>query len=177
MKVQAIAAVAALSFVLAGCVDTVPIEYTPSSTLTASGAVNVADFDYLPAKNGRVRPNQLRNTALGNIKLDKNIDKFFRDAVFTELRFVGVKVGPANVTLRGQINEFLVDDLGYSVDWTVDVRYIVSNSATGAVLYDSDKLTKKRTDKFSNAVGALNQQIKINIEALIQDPAFIKAIS
>jgi hypothetical protein len=171
------AALVAVVMGLAGCVSTVPVDYSPSSTLSATGAVQVADFKYLPAINGKVKPNQLRNTAIGAILLDKNIDVFFHNAVFTELRFVGVKVADNNLKLSGEINEFLVDDLGYSVDWTVDVHYVITNSATGAVVYDSDKITKNRTAKFANAFVALNQQIKQNIEDLIKDPAFIKAIN
>jgi uncharacterized lipoprotein len=169
--------VASAGLALSGCVNTVPVSYAPSSTLTASGAVDVGDFKYLPAAEGKVKPNQLKNTAVGGIHLDQDISVFYRNAVFTELRFVGVKVASDNVRLIGEIKEFLVDDLGYSVDWTVDVRYIVTNKTTGAVLYDSEKVTKNKTNKFVNALVALNQQMKANIEALIQDPAFTKSIN
>jgi hypothetical protein len=177
VKLYAIAALAVLGAMLSGCVaDTIPIEYTPSSTLSASGAVKVGDFTYLPAIQGKMKPNQIHNTALGTILLDKNVDVFFHNAVFTELRFVGVKVGTGDRTLSGEIREFLIDDLGYSVDWTIDVDYKVTD-ASGAVVYRAEKSAKNRTSKFANALGALSQQIKLNIEALIQDPAFIKAIN
>lgn len=172
-----LAALAVSTLLLAGCVDTVPIDYSPSSTLTATGTVEVADFRYLPALNGRVAANQLRNTAIGDIKLNQNVDKFYRDAVFKELRFVGVRVAGSDVKLTGDIKEFLVDDLGYSVDWTIDVRYVVTNKATNAITYDSEKVTKNNTAKFANAFGALTQQMKFNIEELIKDPAFIKAMN
>ena len=66
--------------------------------------------------------------------------------------------------------------MGYSVDWTVDVDYVVKD-ASGKVIYESDKLTKNHTAKFANAFVALNMQIKDNIEALIKDPDFAKAIN
>jgi hypothetical protein len=179
MRVSTTAAAVILGAILTGCgtVTTAPVIYTPSSTLTATGAVEVGNFKYLPAIDGKLKPNQLKNTAFEDIMLDQNVDKYFRDAVFTELRFVGVKVESNNHRLSGEINEFLVDDLGYSVDWTVDVRYVIINKATAKVVYDSDKITKNRTAKFLNPFVALNQQIKANIEALIQDPAFIEAIN
>jgi hypothetical protein len=176
MKMRIAMALAVAAFALSGCVDTIPIEYAPSSTLSAAGAVKVGDFTYLPATQGKVKPNQIHNTALGNVLLDKNIDVFFRNAVFTELRFVGVKVDAGDRTLRDEIREFLIDDLGYSVDWTIDVDYKVTDT-TGKVIYESDKSAKNRTSKFSNALGALTQQMKLNIESLIRDPAFIKAIN
>ena len=175
MKIGIAAVLAVAALALGGCVDTIPIEYAPSSTLSAAGTVKVGDFNYLPTTQGKMKPNQIHNTALGNVLLDKNIDVFFRNAVFTELRFVGVKVGDGDKTLTGDIREFLIDDLGYSVDWTIDVDYKVTDTG-GKVIYESDKSAKNRTSKFSNALGALTQQMKLNIESLIQDPGFIKAI-
>lgn len=179
MRVKTTGASVILAAILAGCatVTTIPVTYTPSSTLTAAGAVEVGNFKYLPAIDGKIKPNQLKNTAIEDIMLDQDVDKYFRDAVFTELRFVGVKVESNSLQLSGEINEFLVDDLGYSVDWTVDARYIIINKPTAKVIYDSDKITRNRTAKFLNPFVALNQQIKANIEALIRDPAFIEAIN
>jgi hypothetical protein len=173
---QRIFLVVALAMGLGGCTGTVPVDYTPSSTLTAVGAVQVGDFRYLPSIEGKYKPNQLHNTAMGTILLDKNVDVFFRNAVFTELRFVGVKVGTGDRQLTGSIKEFLIDDLGYSVDWTVDVDYVVKD-ASGTVVFEADKLTKNHTAKFANAFVALNMQIKDNVESLIKDPGFIKAIN
>jgi hypothetical protein len=168
--------VAAATLVLGGCAANIPIEYSPTSSMSATGSLTVGDFTYLPAINGQVAPNQLKNTAIGTIKFDKNIDAYYRDGVFKELRFVGVKVDGKNGILTGEIKQFLVDDLGYSVDWTVDTHYVLKD-ASGTVVYDSDKLTKNHTAKFANAFVAINQQVKDNIEALLKDPAFIKAIN
>ena len=176
MKTIKAAAIAVTGLMLAGCTATIPIEYTPSSTLSAAGAVKVGDFAYEPALRGKMKPNQIHNTAMGTVLLDKNIDLFYRNAVFTELRFVGVKVGTGDKNLTGDIKDFLIDDLGYSVDWSIDVDYKITD-ASGATIYESDKATKSHTAKFANALGALQQQMKFNIEALINDPDFIKAIN
>lgn len=144
--------------------------------MTVKGAVQVDSFRYLPALDGKIKPNQLKNTAIGPILLDHNIDTFYRDAVFKELRFVGVNVTAGNLHLSGDINEFLVGDLGFTVDWTVDVRYVVK-AADGTTVYDSEKITKNNTAKFANAFQVLDTQIKDNIEELLKDPAFVKAIA
>lgn len=176
MKLGFIIAVVTLGIALSGCTGTIPVDYAPSSTMTASGAVQVGDFQYMPSITGKYKPNELHNTAMGTILLDKNVDVFFRNAVFTELRFVGVKVGTGDKQLTGSIKEFLIDDLGYSVDWTVDVDYVVKD-ASGTVIFEGDKLTKNHTAKFANAFVALNMQIKDNIESLLKDPGFVKAIN
>ena len=125
----------ALGIVLSGCETApIPVSYTPSSTLTATGAIQVGDFKYMPAVTGKIKPNEIHNTAMGTVLLNENVDKFFRDALFTELRFIGVKVGTGDKQLTGTIKEFLIDDLGYSVDWTVDVDYVVKD-ASGKVIY------------------------------------------
>jgi hypothetical protein len=175
MKIVIAAAFAVLAFTMAGC-QTAPVDYSPTSTMIAKGAVQVGDFRYLPALNGKVKPNQLRNTALGPILLTPHIDTFYRDAVFKELRFVGVNISDSKVQLSGDIVDFLVDDLGFSVDWKIDVKYVVKN-ASGTTIYEGEKFTNNNTAKFANAFQVLNTQIRLNIEELLKDPAFIKAIN
>lgn len=160
---------------LTGCASTIPLNYAPSSVLTGTGQVQVRDFVYLPAQTGKIKPNQVRNTALGSILFDRNIDVFVRDAVFAELRFVGIKVGGEGNQLTGEIQEFLIDDLGYSVDWTLTVRYFVKDGS-GTVLYDQVKTTQRKTNKFANVFGALNETIKLNAEEIIKDPQFSAVI-
>jgi uncharacterized lipoprotein YajG len=162
---------------LGGCATPrAPLNYSPSSVSTAAGAVTVTEFKYLPADAGKVEPYQIRNTALGNLMFDQNIGVFFRDAVFKEMRFVGVKMDGKTRILTGEIEEFLIDDLGHNVDWTLKVRYVVKNSENGDILYDSRKTTQRRTAKFVNVSGALNETIKLNIEEVIKDESFIKTI-
>jgi hypothetical protein len=129
---------------------------------------------YLPAQGGKVKPNQIRNTALGDIKFEQNIDSIFRDAVFKELRFVGVRVDATNKFLSGEIQEFLIDDLGYSIDWTLTVKYQVKDG--DRIVYNDTKTIQKKTSKFANVFGALNETIKMNIEELIKDSKFITII-
>lgn len=163
--------------VLAGCsTRPLPLNYAPSSVLTAEGKVDVTAFEYLPAKGGKIKPNQVRNTAMGDILFEKNVDAIMRDAVFSELRLVGVKMDKSGNVLSGRVEEFLIDDLGYSVDWTLRVRYVVT-TPKGDVVYDQVKNVQRNTTKFANVFGALNETIKLNIEQTIQDPAFITAIN
>ena len=167
-----------LLLILGGCATApIPLNYAPSSTLTASGAVSVSDFKYLPAENGKVAANQIKNTAIGNAYFDQPIAKFYRDAVFKELRFVGVKMDDKNRVLSGDIDEFLIDDLGFHVDWTLQVHYVVTNTQTNKIIYDSVKTTKRETAKFVGTEAALNETVRLNIDDLIKDPGFIKAIN
>lgn len=161
---------------LASCVSTVPINYAPSSVLSANGTVKVESFSYLPAQAGTVKSNQIRNTAMGNVFMEKDVSTIVRDAVFAELRFVGVKVGTEGNVLTGEIQEFLIDDLGYSVDWTLRVRYLLRDES-GNVIYDEVKSVERKTNKFANAFGALNETIKLSAEEIIKDEDFIRAVN
>lgn len=161
---------------LAGCATgRLPVNYAPSSVLTAEGRVSVSSFAYLPAKDGKIKPYQIRNTAMGNIYFEQDIDVFYKEAVFKELRFVGVKLDSESLSLGGDIQEFLIDDLGYSVDWTLKVRYVVTAS-DGSVKYDQVHTVERNTAKFANVFGALNETIKMNVELLLKDQAFVAAI-
>lgn len=167
---------APLFFLLSGC-STAPVvlNYAPSSTMTVHGHETVGTFRYLPSEQGKAKPNQIRNTAIGNVILDKNVADYFKEALFDESRFVGIKMGQGP-QVSGTINDFLIDDLGWSVDWTLDVTYDVTNP-DGSECYTGDKLLKKHTAKFANAFGTLNEVMKLNIEKLFSDPAFRRCIA
>ncbi|HZY34111.1 MAG TPA: hypothetical protein VFE75_10120 [Rhodanobacter sp.] len=168
------AAVAAMG--LAGCSSApVVLNYAPSSTMTVKGGEQVGTFDYVPAHAGKIKPNQIRNTAIGNVLLDKNVDKYFEQALFTESRFVGITVNAGGPKVHGAINDFLIDDLGYSIDWTLNVTYIVDGQG-GTDCYKQTKATKMHTAKFANPFGTLNEVMKQNIEALFTDSAFVSCI-
>lgn len=161
---------------LAGCATgRLPVNYSPSSVMTAEGRVAVSSFAYLPARDGKVKPFQIRNTAIGSIYVEQDIDVFYKDAVFKELRFVGIKLDSNSLSLGGEIQEFLIDDLGYSVDWTLKVRYMVT-ATDGSVKYDQTHTIERNTAKFANVFGALNETIKLNVESLLKDQEFIAAV-
>ncbi len=166
---------------LSGCATgPLPINYAPSSVKTATGALSVSDFTYLPSAPTAakpVAPNVIRNTAMGTIKIDRPVSVFVRDAVFAELRFVGIKTNDPGKVLSGEIQEFLIDDLGYSVDWTLRVRYVVRDGTSQQTVFESVKNTQRHTAKFGNPFGALNETIKLDVEQLLDDPDFIKAIN
>ena len=180
LRVSSLVLMFCISMVLvAGCGPSVlTMTYSPSSLVAASGSLSVTDFRYLPAENGIVDTNQIKNTAIGNIELSQSISSYFRNAAFQEFRLVGIKVNDKDRLLTGEISDFLIDDLGFSVDWTLTVRYILKNAQTNEVLYDSVKTVKKHTEKaaltFNNN---LNEVIKANIEELLKDETFAKNIN
>lgn len=141
--------------------------------------MSVADFSYVPATpSGKkpVAPNQIRNTAMGDIKIDRDVSKFVRDAVFSEFRFVGIKINDPNRILTGEIEEFLIDDLGYSIDWTLQIKYVLTDPRSQKPIYIGSKTTKRNTAKFVNVFGALNETVKINVEQLLDDTEFSNSI-
>lgn len=80
-------------------------------------------------------------------------------------------------TLTGEVGDFLIDDLGYSIDWTIKVLYRVKATQTNQSLYESKAVTQRNTNKFANPFGAMNEVIKLSIDEIIKDPAFLKAIN
>ena len=87
---------------------------------------------------------------------------------------MGVNVKDQDKKLSGEIQEFLMDDLGYSVDWTLRVKYVVTDQS--GIKYEAVKETKRNTNKFVNIFGSLNETIKLNVEALLKDPVFVQTI-
>jgi uncharacterized lipoprotein len=64
-----------------------------------------------------------------------------------------------------------------SVDWTLRVHYLVNNLQTSDTVYASTKTTQRKASKLVNIFSALNEMIRLNIEELLKDEAFIKAIN
>ena len=178
MKKLKFIGILAFAVITAGCAESpIILNYAPSSTMSIEGELKVGDFKYLPAENNsNVKPNQIRNTALGDILLEKNINEYFETALFVESRFVGIKVKDSKNVVSGEIIEFLIDDLGYSVDWILEVKYVV-NQRTESECYDSVHKIEKNTAKFANPFGTLNEVMKLNIEKAFKDPLFISCIS
>lgn len=140
----------------------------------------MAEFKYLPAEptaEDPLPPNVIENTAMGEIAIDRDVRTFVRDAIFAELRFVGIRLNESTTILSGDIEIFLIDDLGYSIDWTLRIKYRLKSSKTNQDIYQSVKTVQRNTAKFANVFGALNETIKLNTEQLIDDPDFIKAIN
>ena len=165
-------AVFTLVILTAGCTaPPLTLNYAPTSTMTVEGEMHVGDFRYIPGETETIKPNQIKNTAMGSIIFEKNIDQYIETAVFTESRFVGIKLQDSATQVTGEINEFLIDDLGFSVDWTLDIRYMVDGC------YDKTHRIEKTTGKFVNVFGSLNEVIKLNIEMLFEDPQFKSCIS
>ena len=166
-----------LLLMAAGC--TTPehvVNYSPSSTMTVAGSGKVGDFRYMPSEiSDDITPNQIRNTAIGDIKFEKNIDEYFETAVFSEFRLVGIEADDTASVVSGEITEFIIDDLGYSVDWTLNVHYVVTGPGNTAC-YDQTQSYEKHTPKFSNFFGVLNEVIKSNIELALKDPAFVRCL-
>ena len=163
---------------LTGCASApITLHYAPSSTMTVDGELKVGNFKYLPGENNvDIEPNQIRNTALGDVILDKNINKYFETALFTESRFVGIKVKDSTNEVSGEIIEFLIDDLGYSIDWTLEVKYIVTQN-TNYECYSKVFKIEKNTAKSTNVFGTLNEIMKLNIEKAFQDSSFVECVS
>ncbi|PKN52162.1 MAG: hypothetical protein CVU55_08900 [Deltaproteobacteria bacterium HGW-Deltaproteobacteria-13] len=162
--------------IVQGCAR-IPLQYVPGAVSKVSGNVSVSDFKYLPAEAGKVKPFQISNTALRSLKFDKDIHVFFTDAVSAELRFAGVKLDDKTRVLGGEIEDFLINELSSSADWTLKVHYLVKNLQTGEMVYASTKITKRNASKLVNVNSALNEMIKLNVDELLKDEAFIKAIN
>lgn len=159
----------------AGCSPKFPISYSPSSTMILKGEVNIGDFEYLPIQKFKVKENQVRNKApIGSILFEKNIDQYFRDALFNESRLVGISINSDKNILTGQINDFLIDEIGFSIDWTLDVKYDLKKD--GILCFSKVKVVSRNTEKFVGGFISLNEVIKLNIEELFKDEDFRKCI-
>ncbi|MEM9046720.1 MAG: hypothetical protein AAGC81_18725, partial [Pseudomonadota bacterium] len=139
-----------------------------------SGRVEVGDFIYSPAAVGDVEANQLQNTAIGSIMIGTSVSDFVRRATALELERSGLEiVSDAPLMVTGDVKEFLLDDLGYSVDWSYSINYRLQNAQSGEPIIDKlYKTPTVTTGKFglpSDLTPSINQMILNSLEQFIRD--------
>lgn len=149
------------------------ITYAPKSVVDIRGHVEVADFGYIPDKPSR-KPNQIPNTAIGNIMLTQTVGAFIADAVRQELRVSGVSLLPgAPCKLGGEVVAVRVDDLGFDADFTLTARYRLTR-ANGEAIYEIEQPTSFSAFK-ANGPASISLLFANNINAVIGSDKFISS--
>jgi hypothetical protein len=169
----------ALSLTSCGITYTVTFTYSPGSIfkgspgsiskLKGNGPVKVEKFIYVPNAEGKVKANQIQNTAIGSIFTTENVDKFITESVIKQLSFVGYSVDDSSGRIvSGSINEFMRDDLGVSCAWSLSVKYEVEKE--GKNVYSNTFNAKTSTPKEPEFVqGAVYQIVRECIEKFLKD--------
>lgn len=152
-----------------GCVAPVAINYSPSSALSKSGKIDIGNFEYLPSKNGEVKPNQIQNSAIGKILITDNIEAFVANATKIELKNIGYNLNTGSPIVSGRINKLKAGDLGYSIDWEYDVVYFIKDK-NGKLMYEKPVYTTVKANKFVSPFGGMSQVIRKSVDELISDP-------
>ena len=126
-KMTKILAAAMLCAAINGCAGTVPIlPYTPQNDMRYDyrNSVDMAAFTYLPALAGRMRENQIQNTAAGSFYISTGVAEMVKRITALELERSGLRLtDAADMAVGGDVLELKAADIGFSVDWTYAVRY------------------------------------------------------
>ncbi|WP_260854675.1 hypothetical protein [Paraburkholderia sp. BCC1884] len=150
------------------------------TTAHPTGWLNVApthDFAYMPARSGRVSPNRIENTAMTGIVLKNDINESVRNGVANSLRLAGFHMDESRRTLSGSIEAFTVDDARTPAHWTLKMRYVVTDPTTQTVVYTTTKTVRHKCPKFTSNTIAIEDTVKMSVDALIDDPGFVKAVN
>lgn len=134
----------------------------------------MGEFVYAPVAEGKIKSNQIQNTAIGSLYMAEDVADLVKRATALEFERSGLTViDRAQNEIRGDIYEFKADDLGFSVDWTYKIKYGLYDTATGDELlsniYEADP---KRTGKFglpSDFTPSINQMIRNALEKFMAD--------
>ncbi|WP_207557083.1 hypothetical protein [Paraburkholderia acidicola] len=150
-----------------------------SHTVPVTGSLHIApeqDFVYLPAQTTHQSPHRIENTAVSGILLKQEVRAAVRDAVAAQLQLAGFDTtGPSKV-LSGQIEKCSVDDERSPARWTLRIRYIVTDTQTGRVVFSSVKTVRHEAPKFTSNPIALEDTVRESVNALIDDSAFAQAL-
>jgi len=159
---------------LSGCSVTIPVSYTPQNFIRYQGRTDVGRFVYEPAERGKVKPNQIQNTAIAGIYIAVNVADLVQRSTALELEKTGFMIGD-NYPLQvcGNVLEFKADDLGYSVTWSYSIRYKILRKSDSSVLLNKVYTAEpKKTGKFGSAADfgpSVNEMILSGYEKFIRD--------
>lgn len=164
----------------------VTVRYKLASLHTGNGKVKIDKVTYQPEpkinKQGK-KPtkfipveNQIENTAVGKILIDSSIAEFVKKSFLLEFKFAGYKLDQGKYSLSMNVKKFLADDLGYSVDWTLIIDYVVS-SQSGVEVYKNTLNVRRKTAKFNGIEDAISTIVTMAFDELINDENTMKYFS
>jgi hypothetical protein len=153
-----------------------PPRAAPHSTRWLSVAP-ARDFAYMPARTGQVSPNRIENTAMTGIVLKTDINETVRNSVASSLRIAGFHLTEGRKVLSGSIEKFTVDDSRSPALWTLKMRYVVTDAATQKVVFSTTKTVLQKSPKFTSNTIAIEDTVKLSVDALISDPGFVESVN
>jgi hypothetical protein len=135
------------------------------------------DFVYVPARNGLVSPNRIENTAMTGIILKTDINEAVRNGVVSSLRLAGFHLTGDKRVLSGSIEQFTVDDSRSTTFWTLKMHYVVTDAVTQNVVFSTTKTVRQKSPKFTSNTIAIEDTVRLSVDALISDPGFVKSVN
>nr|WP_222858887.1 hypothetical protein [Paraburkholderia phenoliruptrix] len=153
---------------------------SPRAAAAPAGSLSVAparEFAYMPALDGRVSPNRIENTAMTGVVLKSEVRDAVRESVANHLKVAGFHLDDKRKVLSGRIEKFSVDDVRSPALWTLQMRYVVTDASTHQVVFSTTKTVKRKSPKFTSNTIAIEDTVKLSVDALVQDAGFIKAVN
>lgn len=145
-----------------------------------TGSLSVApgrEFAYLPARDGHISPNRIENTGMTALVLKDDVSLLVRNDVASSLHIAGFRIDDNRRVLSGSIEAFTVDDTHSPAVWTLKMHYVVIDSATQKVVFTTTRTVKQKSPKFTSNTIAIDDTVRLSVDALIGDPGFIKAVN
>lgn len=152
----------------------------PRAVAHSTGWLSVAparDFVYMAARNGQVSPNRIENTAMTGIVLKSDINEAVRNSIASTLQIAGFHLTEGRRVLSGSIEKFTVDDTRSPAYWTLKMHYVVTDAASQKVVFSTTKTVRQKSPKFTSNTIAIEDTVKLSVDALISDPGFVKSVN
>lgn len=168
---------------MTGCSGTLPVSnYIAQNYVRYQGKTDIGKFTYEPSEQGKVKSNQIQNTAVGAIYLASNVADLVQRATALELEKTGFLLGEQNpLQISGTVLEFKANDLGYSVRWSYSIRYKITRKNDATVLldkvYTADPIKTGKFGTPADLAPSINAMILAGYDKFIRDEDVKKAFS
>jgi hypothetical protein len=171
--------IACFALLTSACSFFVPRSDSPNETPAEHALViaSARNFPYLPAREGHITPDRIANTATTSIIMKQNVEAAVHDAVASAWRKAGIVVTTHDkLVLSGRIEALSVDDARGMAVWTLTIAYFVNNASTRQTAYVATNTVHMHRQKFTNPAFALDDIVRLSIEAIVRDPALRAAL-
>lgn len=112
-----------------------------------------------------------------SLVLKSDVNEAVRNGIARSLKQSGFHLDAGTRVLSGSIETFTVDDERSPTSWTLKMRYVVTDSLTRKVVFSTTKTVRQKSPKFTSSTIAIEDTVKLSVDALIGDPGFVKSVN
>ena len=132
--------------------------------------VDVGTFRYLPYEEGKVKENQVENTAATSIFLKQSVVEVFTHEIVDAMSSMGITIeGSSARVVQGTINKVFVDDMRLVVQYSLEIGFEILAGTNKGTVYSKSFSSFRSEPKAPFTRKMASQMIKNCVKKFVKD--------